>query len=233
MEEIWLKEKQTTIATVWVQRVTSYTGTCIRVWSSDLLIFAALPQLSRLHNWTVSMLPVYRLETWPESKQSNALSVHWTVQFLHILWTYTAIKFHIPDISQKVPWIDKSRYDTPWKSSTGISPLLHLRLEAFCLFISTDSRWTPAEGTAAKHLRAGSAQQQRVCCRLVMCMEKARICTDKCLIRTRSRVVWRRAPGQITGVCVSKLLSRWHLSERCNCEERWAVFSCAPCILYM
>lgn len=55
------------------------------------------------------------------------------------------------------------------------STITHHRLvvlcELFSLFIFTDSRRTLAEGTVAKHLRAGKEQRQ-VCSRLVLCTQK-------------------------------------------------------------
>lgn len=77
----------------------------------------------------------------------------------------------------------------------------------------TNSCWSHGSQTSARWQRAAtSLLLDRWCAR-------KRPAYAKCLVRTRSRAAWRRAPGPITAVYVSEMLNRSHLSERCNGGE--------------
>lgn len=79
----------------------------------------------------------------------------------------------------------------------------------------TNSCWSHGSQTSARWQRAAtSLLLDRWCAR-------KKPAYAKCLVRTRSRAAWRRAPGPITAVYVSEMLNRSHLSERCNGERRF------------
>lgn len=116
----------------------------------------------------------------------------------------------------------KGRSCTPWKCSAGISPLLlHLRLEVFCVYLykfqtkscrrnssQTSARWQWAATSLLQigdvHGKGRHQHRQMPDTHTFMCGATARS-------KDQSRVF---------GVSSSQLvLSRWHLSKRCNWGE--------------
>lgn len=111
---------------------------------------------------------------------------------------------------QEVGCIDNSRYLTPWKREAGIAPLLlhlHSKCSVYLYRFQTNSCWSNGSQTSARWQRAAtSLLLDRWCAR-------KRPAYAKCLH------VQRGGAGPITGVYVSEMLNRSHLSERCNRGE--------------